>query len=106
MASDPDDTEQMGMRTLWRTDTDRARAELHWRFTLVATVFIMALMVVPLSVVNPRQGRVLSMLPAMLLYLVFFLLQTSIKSNGGKGKIDPMIWMWGLTCSISRWPCC
>ncbi|VEC86550.1 FIG000988: Predicted permease [Raoultella ornithinolytica] len=79
-----------------RTDTDRARAELHWRFTLVATVFIMALMVVPLSVVNPRQGRVLSMLPAMLLYLVFFLLQTSIKSNGGKGKIDPMIWMWGI----------
>ena len=55
---------------------------------------MMALMVVPLSVVNPRQGRVLSMLPAMLLYLVFFLLQTSIKSNGGKGKIDPMIWTW------------
>jgi lipopolysaccharide export system permease protein len=93
---DPDDTEQMDMRTLWRTDTDRARAELHWRFTLVATVFIMALMVVPLSVVNPRQGRVLSMLPAMLLYLVFFLLQTSIKSNGGKGKMDPMIWMWAI----------
>ena len=86
----------MGMRALWRTDTDRARAELHWRFTLVATVFIMALMVVPLSVVNPRQGRVLSMLPAMLLYLVFFLLQTSIKSSGGKGKMDPMIWMWAV----------
>ncbi|MCI1032968.1 lipopolysaccharide export system permease protein [Raoultella sp. BIGb0149] len=96
VASDPDDTEQMDMRTLWHTQTDRARAELHWRFTLVATVFIMALMVVPLSVVNPRQGRVLSMLPAMLLYLVFFLLQTSIKSNGGKGKMDPMIWMWGI----------
>ncbi|MBZ4354135.1 LptF/LptG family permease, partial [Mycobacterium tuberculosis] len=88
MSADPDDTEQMDMRTLWKTHTDRARAELHWRFTLVATVFIMALMVVPLSVVNPRQGRVLSMLPAMLLYLVFFLLQTSIKSNGGKGKMD------------------
>ncbi|MDJ1651901.1 LPS export ABC transporter permease LptF [Raoultella sp. Ech2A] len=96
VTSDPDDTEQMDMRTLWHTQTDRARAELHWRFTLVATVFIMALMVVPLSVVNPRQGRVLSMLPAMLLYLVFFLVQTSIKSNGGKGKMDPMIWMWGI----------
>ena len=96
VTSDPDDTEQMDMRTLWHTQTDRARAELHWRFTLVATVFIMALMVVPLRVVNPRQGRVLSMLPAMLLYLVFFLLQTSIKSNGGKGKMDPMIWMWGI----------
>ena len=96
VTSDPDDTEQMDMRTLWQTHTDRARAELHWRFTLVATVFIMALMVVPLSVVNPRQGRVLSMLPAMLLYLVFFLLQTSIKSSGGKGKMDPMVWMWAV----------
>ena len=78
VTSDPDDTEQMDMRTLWQTHTDRARAELHWRFTLVATVFIMAL------------------LPAMLLYLVFFLLQTSIKSNGGKGKMDPAIWMWAI----------
>jgi lipopolysaccharide export system permease protein len=57
---------------------------------------MMALMVVPLSVVNPRQGRVLSMLPAMLLYLVFFLLQTSLRSNAAKGKIDPMIWMWAV----------
>ena len=94
VTSDPDDTEQMDMRTLWQTHTDRARAELHWRFTLVATVFIMALMVVPLSVVNPRQGRVLSMLPAMLLYLIYFLLQTSIRSNGAKGKLDPMVWTW------------
>ena len=94
VALDPSDTEQMDMRTLINTDTDRAKAELHWRLTLVFTVFMMALMVVPLSVVKPRQGRVLSMLPAMLLYLVFFLLQTSIKSNGGKGKIDPMMWTW------------
>lgn len=94
VALDPNDTDQMDMRTLWNTNNDRARAEFHWRVTLVLTVVIMALMVVPLSVVNPRQGRVLSMLPAMLLYLVFFLLQTSIKSNGGKGKLDPAVWMW------------
>nr|WP_201279374.1 LPS export ABC transporter permease LptF [Cedecea colo] len=94
VALDPDDASQMDMRTLWQNDKPNARAELHWRITLVLTVFIMALMVVPLSVVNPRQGRVLSMLPAMLLYLVFFLLQTSLKSNAAKGKIDPMIWMW------------
>ena len=93
-ALDPNDTDQMDMRTLWNTDTDRARAELNWRITLVFTVFMMALMVVPLSVVNPRQGRVLSMLPAMLLYLLFFLIQTSLKSNGGKGKLDPTLWMW------------
>jgi lipopolysaccharide export system permease protein len=110
VALDPNDTEQMGMSALWHADSPQASAELHWRLTLVATVFIMALMVVPLSVVNPRQGRVLSMLPAMLLYLVFFLVQTSLKSNGGKGKIDPTLWMWvinvlyfGLAVVLNIW---
>ncbi|MGV7091887.1 LPS export ABC transporter permease LptF [Siccibacter turicensis] len=94
VALDPDDSAQMNMRTLLSNDSPGARAELHWRLTLVFAVFVMALMVVPLSVVNPRQGRVLSMLPAMLLYLVFFLLQTSLRSNGAKGRLDPLIWMW------------
>ncbi|WP_411899516.1 LptF/LptG family permease, partial [Salmonella enterica] len=85
LALDPNDTDQMDMRTLWNTDHDRARAELHWRITLVFTVFMMALLVVPLSVVNPRHGRVLSMLPAMRLYLVFFLIQASMQSHGGQG---------------------
>jgi len=88
------EAEQMSMSALWHNKTPEARAELHWRLTLVVSVLIMALMVVPLSVVNPRQGRVLSMLPALLLYLVFFLLQSSLRSNGAKGKLDPMIWMW------------
>ncbi|MCL2892850.1 LPS export ABC transporter permease LptF [Brenneria tiliae] len=91
---DNSDAEQMNMRTLWHSDDHNARAEFHWRLTLILSVLIMALIVVPLSVVNPRQGRVLSMLPAMLLYLIFFLLQSSIRSNAGKGKIDPMIWSW------------
>ena len=34
VSADPDDTEQMDMRTLWKTHTDRARAELHWRFKI------------------------------------------------------------------------
>ncbi|ALB61478.1 FIG000988: Predicted permease [Cronobacter condimenti 1330] len=96
VALDPDDAEQMDMKTLWQADSKSARAEFHWRLTLVFAVIVMALMVVPLSVVNPRQGRVLSMLPAMLLYLIFFLLQTSLRSNGAKGKLDPMIWMWAI----------
>lgn len=92
---DSTQVEQMNMRALWKSPENDARAEFHWRLTLVVSVLIMALMVVPLSVVNPRQGRVLSMLPAMLLYLIFFLLQSSLRSNGAKGKLDPMFWMWG-----------
>ncbi|WJY14654.1 LPS export ABC transporter permease LptF [Pectobacteriaceae bacterium CE90] len=94
VAVDPSNVEQMDMKTLWHSKDISARAEFHWRLTLIVSVLVMAIMVVPLSVVNPRQGRVLSMLPAMLLYLIFFLLQSSLRSNASKGKLDPMIWMW------------
>lgn len=94
VALDSTDVEQMTLCQLWRSSELEARAELHWRLTLVVSVLIMAMMVVPLSVVNPRQGRILSILPAMMLYLIFFLLQTSLRSNGAKGKLDPMLWMW------------
>ncbi|CAK9883737.1 MAG: Lipopolysaccharide export system permease protein LptF [Candidatus Erwinia impunctatus] len=93
---DPNDAEQMDFTTLWHSEKDDFTSELHWRMTLVFSVFVMALMVVPLSVVNPRQGRVLSMLPAMLLYLIFFLLQSSLRSSGAKGRLDPAVWMWGV----------
>ncbi|WP_411905052.1 LptF/LptG family permease, partial [Salmonella enterica] len=49
-----------------------------------------------LSVVMPRQRRLWSMLLAMLLYMLFFLIQTSIKANGGKGKLDPVSWRWAV----------
>ncbi|WP_426817053.1 LPS export ABC transporter permease LptF [Winslowiella sp. 2C04] len=91
---DPNDSAQSSFANLLKSDNPEFRSELHWRLTMVFAVLAMALMVVPLSVVNPRQGRVLSMLPAMLLYLIFFLLQSSLRSNGAKGRLDPAIWMW------------
>ncbi|RLM21415.1 lipopolysaccharide ABC transporter permease LptF [Brenneria alni] len=107
---DNSDVQQMSMSMLWRSNENDARAEFHWRLTLIVSVLIMALMVVPLSAVNPRQGRVLSMLPAMLLYLIFFLLQSSLRSNASKGKIDPMIWIWltnlvyfGIAIALNLW---
>ncbi len=96
---DPNDVDQATFATLLSNKTPEFRAELHWRITLVFAVLVMALMVVPLSVVNPRQGRVLSMLPAMLLYLIFFLLQSSLRSSGAKGRLDPAIWMWVVNIS-------
>ncbi|WP_237387684.1 LPS export ABC transporter permease LptF [Xenorhabdus sp. Sc-CR9] len=91
---DNNKVEQKSLEQLWHDTDNDSRAEFHWRLTLILSVLVMALMVVPLSAVNPRQGRILSMLPAMLLYLIFFLLQSSLRSNGSKGKLDPMLWMW------------
>ena len=70
-----------------------AQAELQWRFALVLAVPLMAMLAVPMSSVNPRQGRFAKVIPAVLLYLIYFLLQSSLKSAGSSGKLDTTIWM-------------
>ncbi len=77
---------------LQRTDS-ASKAELHWRITLILAVPIMALLAVPLSKVNPRQGRFAKIVPALLLYLIYFLAQSSLKSAGGAGKLDASLFM-------------
>ncbi|WP_348666662.1 LPS export ABC transporter permease LptF [Arsenophonus symbiont of Ornithomya chloropus] len=92
--------EQKNMLQLWNTKDIQSQAEFHWRLTLVFSVLIMDLMVIPLSEVNPRQGRLLSILPAMLLYLLFFLLQSTLHASAKKGEIDPKITLWLVNFSF------
>lgn len=70
-----------------------AQSELHWRLALIFAVPLMALLAVPMSSVNPRQGRFAKLLPALLLYLIYFLLQSSLKSAGSSGKVDAALLM-------------
>nr|WP_255775165.1 LPS export ABC transporter permease LptF [Microbulbifer sediminum] len=56
---------------LWRSDKPEERANLHWRFSLPVLVLVVAVLAVPLSRTNPRQGRYLKMIPAVLLYMVY-----------------------------------
>ena len=79
--------------SLMADKSPEAKAELQWRFALVLAVPLMALLAVPMSSVNPRQGRFAKVIPAVLLYLIYFLLQSSLKSSGASGKIDASIFM-------------
>lgn len=83
-----DDPDLIPITQLLQDDSPQARAALQWRITLILAVPIMALIAVPLSRVNPRQGRFAKLLPALLLYLIFFLLQSSLKSAGINGRAD------------------
>lgn len=75
------------------SDKPAAKAELQWRLALVLAVPLMALIAIPLSRVNPRQGRFANILPALLLYLIYFLAQSSFKSAGSAGKLDAELLM-------------
>ncbi|MCM2680415.1 LPS export ABC transporter permease LptF [Echinimonas agarilytica] len=49
-------------------------AELHWRLAIPLSLPILALLAVPLSSVNPRQGAFGRLLPAILMYLGYYVL--------------------------------
>ncbi|MDE1460632.1 LPS export ABC transporter permease LptF [Spartinivicinus poritis] len=70
-------------------------AELQWRLSLPVLVFIVVLLAVPLSKVNPRQGRYLKLLPAILTYLVYLALLIGAKGAVEDGKIPPA-GLWGV----------
>ena len=72
----------------------RNKAELQWRISLPILVFIVTLMAVPLSRVNPRQGRYLKLLPAILLYMAYLTILIAARGALEKGKLPMALGLW------------
>lgn len=83
-----DEATALNFFDLLKQDSAAAKAEINWRLSLILAIPLMALIAIPLSKVNPRQGRFAKILPALLLYLIYFLLQSSLKSAWSAGKLD------------------
>lgn len=58
--------------TLLASSNPAYRAELQWRFSVILLIPILTLIAVPLSKVNPRKGRFSKLLPATLLYALYY----------------------------------
>ncbi|MFS2095713.1 LPS export ABC transporter permease LptF [Pseudomonas sp. Pseusp11] len=88
------DRDAMTTSSLLASDDIRSRTELQWRLSLPLLVFIVTLMAVPLSRVNPRQGRFLKLLPAILLYMAYLTILIAARGALEKGKIPPVLGLW------------
>ncbi|EKO3877028.1 LPS export ABC transporter permease LptF [Vibrio metschnikovii] len=85
---------------LIRNPDSRAQAELQWRISLVLCIPLLTMLVVPLSAVNPRQGRFAKMGPAILIYLTYFLTISAMKSALEDGTIPIEIGMWPINAAL------
>ncbi|PAU65085.1 LPS export ABC transporter permease LptF [Pseudomonas sp. PIC25] len=86
--------EAIPTRELFGSDKPRYQAELQWRLSIPLLAFVVALMAVPLSKVNPRQGRFLKLLPAILLYMAYLSLLIAARGALDKGRIPMQLGLW------------
>lgn len=81
--------ERLSFTELLSTNTNEAKSELFWRLSLILATPLLGLIALALSKVNPRQGRFAKLLPALLIYLSYFLIVSSIKTAGENDRLDP-----------------
>jgi lipopolysaccharide export system permease protein len=69
-------------------------AELQWRISVILLIPVLTLLAVPLSKVDPRQGRFARLVPAALLYGLYFMLLQVSRDAVEDGSLSPVIGMW------------
>jgi lipopolysaccharide export system permease protein len=86
--------ETMTTQQLLNSPQPRMQSELQWRLSSPLLVLIVTLIAVPLSRANPRQGRFLKLLPAILLYMAYLALLVAARSALDKGQIPIGLGLW------------
>ncbi|MEK1907016.1 MAG: LPS export ABC transporter permease LptF [Pseudomonas sp.] len=94
VSSEIGEREAIPTRELIGSDDPRHQAELQWRLSIPLLVFVVTLLAVPLAKVNPRQGRFLKLLPAILLYMAYLSLLIAARGQLDKGKIPMELGLW------------
>jgi len=75
-------------------DSNQARGELLWRIGMPVSALILALLAIPLSYVNPRAGRSVNMLIAILIYAIYSNLISVSQAWVAQGKLSFWIGVW------------
>lgn len=91
-----DSPEYASTADLLADDSLRARAQLQWRLGLPPMVFILTLLAMPLSRVNPRQGRFAKLLPAIFLHVAYLSLLLAALDAIGRGALPAAVGMWPI----------
>lgn len=83
--------ERMTMAELFASSEREAQVEAQWRLSPILATLVLSMVAVPLSMVNPRQGRFARLMPAILIYAAYYLFLLSLRNLM-------------LTNTIALWP--
>jgi lipopolysaccharide export system permease protein len=81
---------------LMKEESPEATAELIWRAGLPISAFVLCLLAIPMSFVNPRAGRSLNLMLAALLYMVYSNLLSIFQAWVAQQRVGPFLGMWSV----------
>jgi len=85
---------------LLRNPTSWNLSELEWRIGLPLSALILALLAIPLSFVNPRAGRSLNLVMALVIYMVYNNMISLSNTWVGQGKMGAVVGLVGIHALI------
>lgn len=86
--------ESLSTLALIGSDQLEHQAELQWRLSIVLLIPIITLIAVPMSKVDPRQGRYSKLIAAALIYASYFLLLQFTRDLVAEGDLNAVIGLW------------
>jgi len=89
-----DKVEALPTSVLWGSEEPKHQAQLHWRLSLPVLALVVMLLAVPLSRVNPRQGRFARLVPSIIVYLLYLTILSNMTSEVSDGEYSAIaIWL-------------
>jgi lipopolysaccharide export system permease protein len=93
-------TKTLSTLDLLRDPVPRNLGELSWRIGLPASALLLSLLAIPLSFVNPRAGRSMNIVLAILVYMVYSNLLSIMQASIAQSRVDVITGMWGVHAAM------
>jgi lipopolysaccharide export system permease protein len=87
-------TQSKASLELLKNHTRGGIAEIQWRLAMPISAFILVLLAIPLSFVDPRSGRSANLMMAVMIYIIYNNLLSIMQAWVSQGKVDPVIGLW------------
>ncbi len=87
-------TQEKDSIELLQNRTPDSNAELQWRLAMPISAFVLVLLAIPLSFVDPRSGRSANLMLALLVYVIYNNMLSIFQAWVAQGKVSLVIGLW------------
>lgn len=93
-AREPNSTDAIPTQELFSSPSPASAAELQWRLAIPVSAVILVLLAVPLSFVDPRAGRSLNLMFALMIYIIYNNVLSIFQAWITQGRLSTLIGLW------------